>query len=177
MDHSLPLHAFLGSLDVSFHQCFFLPGFFPFQFCRVGFWVCWLLVFLGHKTTSWKDWGERTMLAAAWVLCVYECIEAKPCSMCVPMCQNPRGHSWSKRWGHDGCFLEFTHLTPALAFPALLGLSSIPTVFPLSVVAGGRSGCGAACARPPLRSCLPVVHADYYECHHLVRHVDIIIFS
>ena len=29
----------------------------------------------------------------------------------------------------------------------------------------------------PWCSCLPVVHADYYECHHLVRHVDIIIFS
>lgn len=41
----------------------------------------------------------------------------------------------------------------------------------------GGTAAPAACASLPLCSCLPVVCADCYECHHLVCHVDIIIFS
>lgn len=41
----------------------------------------------------------------------------------------------------------------------------------------GRCRSPAASALLPLCGCLPVVLADYCECHHLVRHVDIIIFS
>lgn len=41
----------------------------------------------------------------------------------------------------------------------------------------GSMAVPAACASLPLCSCLPVVCADCYECHHLVCHVDIIIFS
>jgi len=42
---------------------------------------------------------------------------------------------------------------------------------------GAKRSAPAACASLPLCSCLPVVCADCYECHHLVCHVDIIIFS
>lgn len=65
---------------------------------------------------------------------------------------------------------------PPSSRPTLQG-PALPAASPPFSVAGGRRWSPAASARLPLCSCLPVVHADYYECHHLVRHVDIIIFS
>lgn len=50
-------------------------------------------------------------------------------------------------------------------------------LFPRLQVEGTKRSAPAACASLPLCSCLPVVCADCYECHHLVCHVDIIIFS